>query len=68
MRGSVRLARRRPRELGVPRTHALEVGNAAGGATLLNQSMALQPSAHAARALAFLAPTADDAAALLGTA
>ena len=46
-------------------TAALERGDAARGAALLRRSMALQPSTHAARALAFLAPTADEAAALL---
>lgn len=42
-------------------THAVEVGNAAGGKKHLLASMARQPSVQAARTLALLAPTADDA-------
>eukprot|EP00939_MAST-03C_sp_MAST-3C-sp1_P000462 g462.t1 len=42
-------------------THALEVGNAADAKTLLKNSMALKGNAHAARALAFLAESLNDA-------
>ena len=43
-------------------THALEVGNAIGGRSHMEASMKLRPTVPAARALAMLAPTAEDAA------
>ena len=42
-------------------THALEVGNAQLATTLLEKSMTLQPSVHASRNLAIIAPTQDTA-------
>jgi hypothetical protein len=45
-------------------THALEVGNAEGAVDLFRRSMKLQPSVHAARSLALVAPTQDEVVAL----
>ena len=42
-------------------THSLEAGNAKLGAELLEASMLLKPSVHAARNLAIMAPTQDEA-------